>query len=261
MTNRPAFPAMSRQPAGHRRPGASRVPARQVRIGDFLALDQPGVTGHDRGDSAPAGEQRWRGDRLPAPTETGILIAATHGDRAGIGRISLVVLCAGAPDRRRCGVPATIESGPPRWGPRSRTPRCARCLRMTRRLLLWVARDVRLAISGRAEQGYYPIEFKGLAGWIATGAIATTSDDSGVPGDPGNLIADARVDLLAEADAASPVLGRDSSRRRSSSDGRARQQLCSGRVSGPDGVGARRIIARDRRRRDRAIPTITPKRS
>jgi hypothetical protein len=73
-------------------------------------------------------------------------------------------------------------------------------------ILLRVARDVRLAITGRAENGYYPVEFRGLTGWLATGSIATSGDDSGVGGDPGTLIANATIDLLAEAHAAATVL-------------------------------------------------------
>jgi hypothetical protein len=73
-------------------------------------------------------------------------------------------------------------------------------------VLLWIARDVRLEIGGRAERGYYPVQFRGLAGWMATGAIATNSDESGTPGDPGTLIADAQIDLRAEADALSAVI-------------------------------------------------------
>ncbi len=40
----------------------------------------------------------------------------------------------------------------------------------------------RLAIEGRAEDGYYPVVYDGLDGWVATGSVAT---GSGGPGDPG----------------------------------------------------------------------------
>lgn len=48
--------------------------------------------------------------------------------------------------------------------------------------LILIPAETSLEIEGRAEGGYYPVSYGGVAGWAATGSLATRADERAEPG-------------------------------------------------------------------------------
>jgi len=85
--------------------------------------------------------------------------------------------------------------------------------------LLLIPADTTLEIGGRAEDGFYPVSFGGVEGWVATGSLATRAEErrprasrrseraaSPTGGGPRSAVADDELNLRAGPGTAAEVL-------------------------------------------------------
>ena len=73
-------------------------------------------------------------------------------------------------------------------------------------VLIVLPTDLGVSIKGKPRDGYYPISYAGIDGWVPTGSLATSVDDDADDDRGGEVIASDDLDLHAEPSADAAVL-------------------------------------------------------